>query len=201
MPWANRSRLERGPWFATAAAFALLLVAPLACSFSANPRESASSSTRRAEEEPRSERRPVASAVYAAVIRRLVKDHSAGPPARRIYVVDGVTGRAARPLFDARRDPPVPFASVLREGIAEGLRDLAPVEFVRTRRSVLTRSGAVRGNAVLITLGAIRRNGKSARVGCNAYSSGKGALWLTYVLRGTAGTWRVTGTTGPMIIS
>jgi hypothetical protein len=155
----------------------------------------------RPSEEPRSEGAPVTSAIYAAVIRGLIEDHSAGPPARTIYVLNGVTKRAARPLFDGRRDPPAPFARALREGIADTLRDLAPIEFVNTRRSVLTPSGAVRGNAVLVTLGAIRRSGTVAKVGCNAYSSGKGAIWLTYVLKGKAGAWRVKGTTGTMIIS
>jgi hypothetical protein len=194
------SRSGKARWIAGAAAFALFSVVATACSLSDSPPETASSTARGVVEEPTSNRPPVASVVYAAVIRRLVKDHSAGPP-RRIYVVDGATGRAARPLFDARRDPPAPFAPALKEGIADSLRGLAPIDFVRRRDSVLTRAGAVRGNAVLVTLGPIRRSGKSAKVGCNAYSSGKGAIWLTYVLKGKAGDWRVTGTIGAMVIS
>ena len=38
-------------------------------------------------------------------------------------------------------------------------------------------------------------------VASNLWIDGKAANWLTYVVRKRDGVWRVTGTTGPMVIA
>jgi hypothetical protein len=85
--------------------------------------------------------------------------------------------------------------------------DLPPVEFVAERESVVTGThggrspGRIRHNGVLISLGPIEPSGRRVDVEASLWINGLAATWLTYVLEEKNGTWKVTGTTGPMAIS
>ncbi len=143
--------------------------------------------------------------IYSAVIRRLVvQDHTFGggdPGFRVVYVFDGAVKGAekARPSSRPRR-PRTQFGAELEAAIEERLQRLPPITFVHHRGSVL-REGEVRNRGVLVTLGPIDGGRRRAEVGCNLWISGRGALWVTYVVRMRSGGWRVTGVTGGMTIA
>jgi hypothetical protein len=122
---------------------------------------------------------------------------TAGPSLTVIYVMDGAIENAEHPPPEWH-EPEMPFNDALKEEVGEGLSDLAPVEFIAKRESVVdgneSRSpGDVRNGGVLISLGPIRGESKSVKVGCNSWVSGKGALWLAYVLEPRGDVWKVTG--------
>jgi hypothetical protein len=171
----------------------------------ATPRPEAGTTTVAASgNQPDAER---AAAVYAAVIRRLMtKDHTFGggeAPFDRIFVVDGAVKRAGNPAglpaaAVERFDPDV------RAAIERRLTDLPPLEFVSDPDSVIVgrkRCAHVKGNGVLMTLGPI--SGGSARVTVpnGMFFACLGGQWLTYVLKGEGGHWRVVGTKGATVIS
>lgn len=153
-----------------------------------------------------------APAIYAAVVRELVsEDNTFGghdPGFKIVYVVDGVVRNVAD-VSEVPRDPTQPFPSDVKdevESLSKGAGFTA-VEFVAKRDSVVggTRGGAspghVKNGGVLISLGPIEPSGKKVEVGTSLWINGLAGQWLTYVLAETAGTWEVTGTTGPMAIS
>jgi hypothetical protein len=155
-----------------------------------------------------------APAIYAAVVRQLVtKDHTFGgadPGFDVVYVLDGVVEDAADPSKRATaHDPEEPFSHDVRDGVRmlSTLADLPPVEFVAERHSVVagTRGGSspghVKNGGVLISLGPIEPKGKRVNVEASLWINGLAGEWLTYVLEERDGTWKVTGTTGPMAIS
>jgi hypothetical protein len=144
--------------------------------------------------------------IYAAVVRQLVtEDHTFGgadPGFKVIYVVDGAVGRAAR-LSWPPGSPRTPFPEDLKRGLEAALEDLPPVKFVRSPGQALsdTVSGQVRKRGALVTLGPIRAGERRAEVGASLWIGGKAATWLTYVVRVRGGAWKVTGTTGPIVIA
>lgn len=140
--------------------------------------------------------------VYAAVVRRLVvEDYAFG--VKHVYVVDGVVEGAGKPHVggDVVRKR---FTPAVKDGIARALADLPRVEFVADADSVIVDRGScgVENCGVLISLGPIKgQGGGRVSVPNGLFFAGKGAQWLTYVLkRGETG-WRVVGTTGPVVIS
>lgn len=186
-------------------ALALLLLVPLTggAPSAADARKSESSRSVDLAGAPRGSR---ASAIYAAVIRQLVtKEQAAGRAPKVIYVMSGVVEDAQDPL-QAPPDPETPFDPRLREEVRTSLQDLAPVEFVSERRSVLAGDeaaspGRVEDEGVLVSLGPIRGSRARVEVGCSAWRDGKGAVWLTYVVQRHRGDWSVAGTTGAFAIS
>jgi hypothetical protein len=143
-------------------------------------------------------------AVYSSVVRQLVlEDHTFGgvdPGFKVVYVLDGALEGAERTLL---REPPPkkPFGEELKRGLRETLADLPDLVFVRDRSTVLKAGGEVRNDGVLVTLGPIEGNRRKAEVGSNLWVAGKGAIWLTYVVKPRTGGWVVTGTTGAMTVS
>jgi hypothetical protein len=147
-------------------------------------------------------------AIYTAVIRQLVmKDHTFGQgpaPFKRVFVVDGAIRTAEEPLAGTDR-PPKSFSLAVKLQILEALQDLPPVRFVADPDTVIVdRNGCaqVKGGGVLISLGPIdKARGEAVRVPNGLFIACLGGQWLTYVLEPRAGTWRVVGTTGPVVIS
>lgn len=152
-------------------------------------------------------------AIYAAVVRQLVtKDHTFGgadPGFKLVYVLDGVVVDAADPSKPANaHDAKEPFSHDVKDGVRflSTLADLPPVEFIADRDSVVagpaaSGPGQVKNGGVLISLGPIEPDGKRVKVEASLWISGLAGEWLTYVLEQRDGTWKVTGTTGPMAIS
>jgi hypothetical protein len=147
--------------------------------------------------------------IYAAVIRRLVtRDHTFGrgtSPFKYVYVVNGAFGDAGDPLSGDLFGPaPMPFSSVISEGIEEQLQDLPPIRFVidgnRLRRGN-EGMGGVKNDGVIISLGTIERKKNRVHVSNGLWCGGLCGQWLTYVLRRSEGRWKITGTTGPYAIS
>jgi hypothetical protein len=139
------------------------------------------------------------SAVYAAVIRRLVaKDFflGEGPPFELIFVVRTVGDRYF--WTDA---PPRPFSPTVERGLLDALRDL-PVRLIAHPDTALVddrscRGLGVRRGGVLIGVGPIARTrGDAVTVGTWVVSGclGKNGQWLTYVLKPADEGWRVVRT-------
>jgi hypothetical protein len=151
--------------------------------------------------------------IYAAVVRQLVtKDHTFGgadPGFKIVYVLDGVVDDAADPSRAvSEHDPKEPFPHDVKDGVRflSKLADLPPVQFVALRRSVVAGAsasspGKVKNGGVLISLGPIQPAAERVEVEASLWINGLAGTWLTYVLEQRAGTWKVTGTTGPMAIS
>jgi hypothetical protein len=144
--------------------------------------------------------------IYAEVIRRLVlKDHTFGggkSPFDSVYVVSGAVRKAENPRRGGLFGPAAhPFSTDVVEELEEELRDLPPVRFIGDGERLLGGRQGVKGNGVIITLGPIDRDNKGVQVGTGLYCGGLCGQWLTYVLRERDDRWRITGTTGPYIIS
>jgi hypothetical protein len=140
-----------------------------------------------------------ASAVYAAVIRRLVaKDFflGEGQPFERVFVVRMVGDRYFRP-----EAPPTPFSPTVERGLLDALRDL-PIRPIAHPDAALVddrscRGLAVRRGGVLIGVGPVARaQGDEVRVGTWIVSGclGKNGQWLTYALKPADEGWRVVRT-------
>jgi hypothetical protein len=146
--------------------------------------------------------------IYAAVIRRLVtKDHTFGAepsPFERVFVVDGVVEEVGSPYmeFDDVRKP---FPATVKRSIARSLRDLPPITFVANPASAIVNENScaeVRDGGVLIRVGPISKARRGAVTVSNSlFIACLGGQWLTYVLEPADGSWRVTGTKGPALIS
>lgn len=148
--------------------------------------------------------------IYAAVIRRLItRDHTFGKgraPFDYVYVVNGPVGDAGHPsgggLF---RPAPESFRPAVIDGIRQRLQDLPPVRFindgdaVRDGRKGL--GGGVKNDGVIISLGPIEHKNGVVHVHNGLWCGALCGQWQTYVLRQSETTWKITGTTGPYIIS
>jgi hypothetical protein len=147
--------------------------------------------------------------IYSAVIRHLVtRDHTFGggpSPFESVYVLDGVIADASDPMAGNLFGPPArSFPLPLVAGIQERLRDLPPLRFVSNGNRV--RRGkpldGVKNEGVIISLGPIEaKKPHRVQVSNSLWCGGLCGQWLTYVLREDDGRWRITGTTGPRIIS
>jgi hypothetical protein len=158
--------------------------------------------------------------VYASVIRQLVtKDHGYGgadPGFGVVYVIDGIVEGAqnpGRPVGEPK--PEKPFGHRAKKGLRKALADLPPIKFVDDVNSVLpgeppsfsrycsTRPASCRviNNGVLVTLGPIGGDRARVEVGNNLWINLLAGRWGTYVLERRGGSWEVTGTTGPEVIS
>jgi hypothetical protein len=106
-------------------------------------------------------------------------------------------------------DPTEPFSFEVKDEI-ESLppsADVPTVKFVAERDSVVTGTrggkspGRVANDGVLLSLGAVGRNGNKIQVPASLWINGLAGQWLTYVLEQKDGTWKVIGTSGPVAIS
>ena len=149
------------------------------------------------------------SAVYAAVIRRLVmEDHTFGmgpAPFERVYVIDGVVDGAGD-VYAEPKGPRKPFSPAVKRSISRALADLPPVRFVSDREAVVvvgeTSCAHVKNGGALISLGPISKARQGAvTVGNELFVACLAGQWLTYVLERREGTWRVVGTKGPIAVS
>jgi hypothetical protein len=149
--------------------------------------------------------------VYAAVIEQLVEESRLGPrdkaPFKVLFVLDGAVPDAAKAT--AQDDPAEPFSHDVKDGIrflAE-LGDLPPVEFVATRKSAVVgtgsgkRAGRAKDGGAVISLGLIEGQKNRVEIGNSLWVDGLWGTCQTYVVAQKDGTWRVTGTTGPVAIS
>lgn len=190
-----------------------VLMAP-ACGSEVPERElQASPATSPQTEEPTEQPGPRAQAeveIYSAVIRRLVtEDHTFGSgesPFKQVFVVDGPIEDAGDPMNGSAAfgPSPHPFTPEVKEGIAEELNDLPPLEFVSNANEV--RSGedgmeGPKGNGVIVSLGPIEPHKNKTHVSNMLWCGGLCGQWLTYVLEESEGDWNITGTTGPSAIS
>jgi hypothetical protein len=147
-------------------------------------------------------------AIYSAVIRQLVlKDHTFGQgpaPFKRVFVVDGAVG-SANDLPVGMESSSVPFFPAVKQKILEALPDLPPVRFVADPDTVIVdRNGCaqVKGGGALISLGPVKKaRGGAVTVANGLFIACLGGQWLTYVLEPQDGSWRVVGTTGPVVVS
>jgi hypothetical protein len=153
-------------------------------------------------------------AIYAAVIRRLIKkDHTYGgadPGFRVVYVLDGPIPDAGDPEEASQsRTPAQPFSHEVKDAIRfySKLADLPRVKFVADSSTAVVgtrggkRPGHVMGRGVLLTLAPIRGEGATVGVGANLWISALAGYWSTYVVKERNGHWSVVGTTGPVAIS
>lgn len=146
---------------------------------------------------------PPADRIYAEVIRQLVTvDHTFGDgptPFRHVYVVDGVISAEALSQVGPAAQP---FPETLKRAIADRLKDLPPLDFIRDPDTVrLEGLEGVRKDGVIISLGPIEPAGDDVHVPAGLWCGGLCGQWLTYVLMGSEGEWQITGTTGPVAIA
>lgn len=146
--------------------------------------------------------------IYSAVIRRLVtKDHTFGrgtSPFKYVYVVDGPINDAGDPREDLFGPASKPFSTNVIDGIEEELRDLPPVRFVadgNDMRRGKEGMGGVKKDGVIISLGSIERKKDRVNVSNGLWCGGLCGQWMTYVLTQEGGGWKISGTTGPYVIS
>jgi hypothetical protein len=59
----------------------------------------------------------------------------------------------------------------------------------------------VKGHDGLVSLGLIPEDGDHVEIPASLFFTGLAGTLLTYVVEGSGGEWRVTGTTGPIAIS
>lgn len=146
--------------------------------------------------------------VYAAVIHELLtKDNTFGKgssPFKAIYIVDGPIKGAGNPRVDIFGPAPRSFPSAVMEGIRQLLPNLHQITFIgnanRVRRGPQGMIG-VKNDGVIIALGPIERRKGRVLVPNALWCGGLCAQWQTYVVREVDGQWKVTGTSGPLVIS
>jgi len=143
------------------------------------------------------------SAIYAAVIHRLLtRDHTVyeeATPFERVFVV-----RTAGAPYVQTESPPRPFSPAVEREILAALGNLPSVRLVAHPDPAIvdeTSCGGarVRRGAALVSLGPIKqaRGGTiTVATGLIVGCLGKNGQWLTYVLEPKDGSWRVVGTKG-----
>jgi hypothetical protein len=144
--------------------------------------------------------RPVA--IYSTVVRHMVTEEGQSSGFPVVYILDHSVERAADP--DGQNGVVRDFPGEIREGIERSLAQVARVEFIPDRDSVIGPPGAggrVEGGGILLTLGPIRGEGDRVEVPASSYLGNLAATWQTWVVQRTAEGWQVTGTTGPVAIS
>lgn len=151
-------------------------------------------------------------AIYSAVIRELLnKDSTFGSAplsVKVVYVLDGpIKDAGDAELPTSSGTPHGRFSESLKTAIRARLSGLPTVKFVHSRRSAVVGEkggaspGRVRAGGVLITLGPIRANEDTVRVGSSWWMNGLAGQWSTYVLGQQGAGWTVTGLSGPISIS
>lgn len=145
--------------------------------------------------------------VYVQVLRRYLSTpaESSFPDQtfKTAYVLDQAHPDAADPVGKLERGTPI--APNTQHQISAALAGLAHVAFIADPETVIeTRAGCaqVRDGGILITLGTVDGDDNGVQVAVNGFVACLGATWLTYVVQNQpASGWRVTGTTGPMVIA
>jgi hypothetical protein len=142
--------------------------------------------------------------IFIAVLRRYLATDTSFPPGSFdvVFVLDHTEVGVDDPFRseDAGSGP----AITEQRAIIAALADLAKVEFVPTRKSVIRHQdncAVVRDGGILITLSRPEGTGDEVRVPIFGYVACLGATWLTYVVARSGPEWEVTGTTGTMGIS
>ena len=139
-----------------------------------------------------------ASNIYAAVIRKLLKENRGFD---HLYVVNGSVGDASK-ISITLGHPDKPFPEELEQALMRKLDDLPPLDFISHPDEAL-QAGAekVKDDGVIISLTSIERHGQKAHVGSSLWCGGLCAVGQTYVLESEDGAWSVVGDTGKMVIS
>ena len=144
-------------------------------------------------------------AIYAAVIRRAMREGAAGSTRGAVYVVDGPVKGAGMPRGDVYARPRGPFEGTLIDEIQQTLGpSVPPLRLVRDVKVALPENsdnGAVGDNKAVLLLGDIGRTGADEAHVPITWWCDKCSRWLTYVVIDTGGGWRVRGIAGPETIS
>ena len=151
----------------------------------------------------RSQPPPRSAAIYASVVKQVVRDHAR---VKVVYVLDGPVPGAADPMR-TRQEPTRRFSEAVKTDLKRLAPADPPIRFVRRRAMVVTGDhggtapGHVVNGGILVTLGPIRGHGTPVRVGVGSWRDGLDGRWETYVVEWRGGAWVVSGTTGPAAIS
>jgi hypothetical protein len=97
---------------------------------------------------------------------------------------------------------PIPVG--VQEALVTAVADLGSLEFIHGDSEVIdTIDGCpqVRDGGILITLAPVPATGNRVEIAVEGFVACLGAVWLTYIVELTSGTWHVTGTTGPVAIA
>jgi hypothetical protein len=142
--------------------------------------------------------------ILAAVVRQYLSDaRDSGYPGTKFPVVF-LLDRTVPDVFDGRVDVSRGSGSAISLGdqqwIIDALADRDDLRFVSDRAEVISVSdcSGVRDNGILIQLGTPKGGASRVEVGVYGFVHCRGATWFTYVVDGSSGGWKVTGTTGPM---
>ncbi len=148
-------------------------------------------------------------AIYLSVLRRYLTSGENSFPGFDfpvVYVLD-VADSAQTDTFGstatARREP---ITAAEQRAIVTGLADVATVQFVADRDSVIEtkdQCAQVRGGGILIILAPPAGDATRVEVGIHGFVACLGATWMTYVVErtgGRPGPWTA-GTTGPMAVA
>ncbi|WP_127947564.1 hypothetical protein [Rhodococcus spongiicola] len=146
------------------------------------------------------------SQLYSAALHQLVLVDSpfakAPSAVKYVYIVDGAASRSPELVIDA--DEP-PFDSDTKNEIAALSDGLPPIEFITSpeERADPGRVGlGVENDGVIVGLTpAQRQDDGTVHVGAGLWCGMECGIGLTYIIDNIDGTWTVTGTTGPVIIS
>lgn len=133
-------------------------------------------------------------AIYAAVIRKEV-----GPGRQRIYLFDAPAGRG-RTVDETK--PGKRFDAQFRAGLSKALADLGPLQFVRDTDDGRTADGVrPRKGGVVVTLGAIVGKGDKVQVTSRSWCGNVCGSQTTWLVKRAGTGWKVTGRTGPYVVS
>lgn len=159
---------------------------------------------------------------HATTTTTRAKDRAARVPERAFPQIYGAVIREA--VGDAQRPVLVVDHPVEDAGDAEGDRGAAGTPFTRRERALIEHAAGegldlrwvasdddaidrssscavVRGHGTLVTLDTPRGTARRALVGVESFMACLGAEWKTLVVEPTDGSWRVTGSTGPVAIA
>ena len=141
-------------------------------------------------------------AIYSAVIEHMVTEEGQASGFPVVYVLDHTAERASEPQGVAGEIRDIP--AEIRAGIEKALADVAAVEFIADRESVIgpfEEGGRVQNGGILLTLGPIRGEGERVEVPASSYIGNLAGSWQTWVVELRAEGWQVTGTSGPVAVS
>jgi len=134
--------------------------------------------------------------IYAAVIFALIAggraNHDPWPP---VTYIDVAAWSSAGPV--AVSDvvtSPIPVE--VQQRISAALAAHTEVRFVDDPQSIIQPGGQVRDHGVLVTLAPVPASGRPVEIGARSYTGNLGRTSCTFIVDGTGGHWRVTGTTG-----
>jgi hypothetical protein len=140
--------------------------------------------------------------IYVQVLREYLDKPTESSVPRTAYVLDQASPGIGDPVKKLERGTPI--SPNTQQHLTAALAEVAHVAFIADPETVVEREGCahVRDDGILIRLGTVGGDDNEVQVAVSGFQACLGAKWLTYVVRNQpASGWRVTGTTGVVVMS